>query len=152
MSTKSFTGARKPFRQPTPEQIAAFEETGRAIEQEKRITAKAERRKRRNVESREHGNTESSLDGNQVSQKDANTEERGSVNPLSQNSSDTETSKTVRADEQPAEVIVRLTIDLPESLHTRFKTGCAMTRRKMVEEVRCFIERRTAELEGERDR
>lgn len=48
--------------------------------------------------------------------------------------------------------IVRLTIDLPEPVHTRFKTACAMTKRKMVEEVRAFIERRTAELEGEAGR
>ena len=44
---------------------------------------------------------------------------------------------------------MRLTIDLPESVHTRFKAACAITRRKMVEEVRGFIERRTAELESE---
>ena len=151
MSTKSFAGVQKPGRQPTPEQIAAFEETGRAIERDRRIAAKAERRKRRNAETREHANTEIQVGGNQVSQKDGDTEQRNSVNALSQNSSNTEISKVVDANGQAAETIVRLTIDLPESLHTRFKAGCAMTRRKMVDEVRRFIERRTAELERERD-
>ena len=31
-STKKFANLKKPVRQPTPEQIAAFEETGRADE------------------------------------------------------------------------------------------------------------------------
>lgn len=47
---------------------------------------------------------------------------------------------------------MRLTIDLTEPAHTRFKTACAMTKRKMVDEVRGFIERRTAELEREAGR
>lgn len=36
--------------------------------------------------------------------------------------------------------MARLTIDLPEELHTRFKTACARERTKMVDEVRRFIE------------
>lgn len=150
MSTKSFTGAQKPFKRPTPEQIAAFEETGRAIQQERRIAAKAGKRKQRKTESREHGKAEIRLDGNQVSRKGGNTEPRTSVDTHARNSVDTETSKIVKEDGSRAELIVRLTIDLPESLHTRFKASCAISRRKMVEEVRRFIECRTAELEGER--
>jgi hypothetical protein len=34
----------------------------------------------------------------------------------------------------------RLTIDLPEELHTRFKAACASRRTRMVDEVRGFIE------------
>jgi len=43
----------------------------------------------------------------------------------------------------------RLSIDLPETLHRRFKTACSRTDRKMLTEVAEFIVRRTAELEGE---
>jgi hypothetical protein len=34
----------------------------------------------------------------------------------------------------------RLTIDLPEELHARFKAACASRRTRMVDEVRGFIE------------
>lgn len=149
MSTKSFTGARKPVRQPTPEQIAAFEETGRAIAQEKRIAAKAEKRKDRNGGTSEGGNTERRTRANEPSQKNTNTENHESVNAPLQNASNTESSKSAKQDAPPSEAIVRLTIDLGESTHTRFKAGCAMTKRRMVEEVREFIERRTVELERE---
>ena len=43
----------------------------------------------------------------------------------------------------------RLSLDLPQSLHTRFKTVCSATRRKMVNELQAFIESRTEELEKE---
>lgn len=46
-----------------------------------------------------------------------------------------------------AEPIRRLSIDLPESLHRRFKTACAKADKKMLAEVTSFIERRTVELE-----
>ena len=55
--------AKKPARRPTPEEISAFEETGRAIAREQKITAKAERREHRKAETqrtRKHGNRESS--------------------------------------------------------------------------------------------
>ena len=48
-----------------------------------------------------------------------------------------------------AEPTRRLSIDLPESLHRRFKTVCSKTDRKMLAEVTDFIARRTAELEKE---
>lgn len=43
----------------------------------------------------------------------------------------------------------RLSIDLPESLHRRFKTACSKTDKKMLAEVADFIRRRTDELERE---
>jgi hypothetical protein len=49
----------------------------------------------------------------------------------------------------PAEPTKRLSLDLPASMHTRFKTACSATGRKMVSEIQQFIERRTAELEAE---
>lgn len=41
----------------------------------------------------------------------------------------------------------RLSIDLPESLHRRFKTACSRKDKKMLSEVTNFIMRRTTELE-----
>lgn len=43
----------------------------------------------------------------------------------------------------------RLSIDLPEEAHRRFKVACAATGRKMGNELTDFIEKRTAELEAE---
>ena len=43
----------------------------------------------------------------------------------------------------------RVSIDIPESLHTRFKVACAKTRNKMSPEIVAFIERRVQELEQE---
>lgn len=43
----------------------------------------------------------------------------------------------------------RLSIDLPEEAHRRFKVACAATGRKMATELTAFIERRTSELEEE---
>lgn len=42
----------------------------------------------------------------------------------------------------------RLSIDLPMSLHTRFKTACSASNRKMLAEVEAFVEKRTGELEA----
>jgi hypothetical protein len=41
----------------------------------------------------------------------------------------------------------RLSVDIPQSLHRRFKTACSRSDKKMVVEVAEFIKRRTAELE-----
>jgi hypothetical protein len=43
----------------------------------------------------------------------------------------------------------RLSIDLPESWHRRFKTACSRTDKKMLAEVTEFIKRRTMQLEEE---
>lgn len=54
-------------------------------------------------------------------------------------------SKPVKAiDTEPSK---RLSLDLPESMHTRFKTACSATGRKMVAELQAMIEQRTQELE-----
>ncbi len=47
------------------------------------------------------------------------------------------------------EPIKRLSIILPESLHTRFRTACSATNRKMITEIRRFVTQRTEELEDE---
>ncbi|MEO0399635.1 MAG: hypothetical protein AAF224_09490 [Pseudomonadota bacterium] len=43
----------------------------------------------------------------------------------------------------------RLSIDLPESVHRRFKTACSATGKKMTEEIIAFLQKRTLELESE---
>ncbi len=48
-----------------------------------------------------------------------------------------------------AEPSKRLSLDLPQTLHTRFKTACSATNRKMVGELQAYIEARTTELESE---
>lgn len=53
---------------------------------------------------------------------------------------------TKAASEEPTK---RLSLDLPASMHTRFKTACSATDRKMVSEIQVFIEQRTTELEDE---
>ena len=55
--------------------------------------------------------------------------------------------KRERAAVEKAEPTRRLSIDLPESLHRRFKTACSKADKKMLAEVTNFIKRRTAELE-----
>jgi hypothetical protein len=48
----------------------------------------------------------------------------------------------------PAGPTKRLTVDVPEDNHTRFKTLCAMQKKKMAEEINAFIAQRIAEAEG----
>lgn len=54
--------------------------------------------------------------------------------------------KAVTRVEEPSK---RLSLDLPQSVHTRFKTACSATGRKMVKELQDYIEQRTSELEKE---
>lgn len=64
---------------------------------------------------------------------------------------DTATSvRPAAALETPKDVpMKRLSIDLPEDAHRRFKVACAATGRKMATELTAFIEQRTSELEAE---
>jgi hypothetical protein len=175
---------KKPVRQPTPEQIAAFEETGRAApvldpallatetqksvspdlppsgDTEPREAGKTETRKPVNLptrkavstDRREHADTETSASVKPQTQEPGNPPSQKSAHTNAQIATATETHKPANTETRISWPIVRLTIDLAEADHTRFKAACAMTRRKMVEEVRSFIERRTAELEGEAGR
>lgn len=43
----------------------------------------------------------------------------------------------------------RLSLNLPDGLHMRFKTACSATNRKMGTEIQRFVERRTVEIERE---
>lgn len=62
---------------------------------------------------------------------------------------DTPRSKPVANSAAPDEPTKRLSLDLPASMHTRFKTACSATDRKMVVELQAYIEARTKELEDE---
>ncbi len=60
------------------------------------------------------------------------------------------TSAAVTAAEKPKGVpMKRLSIDLPEEMHRRFKVACAASGRKMAVELTAFIERHTEKLEQE---
>lgn len=166
-NTKTFAGMKKPVRRPTAEEIVAFEETGRAMARERKFDKKSARKAVEaetlvpvNTKPREHGNTEirdrvnaeSSPSANPDLQEHGNTVSRQTENTESQIAVNTEARQSVNTEMRIAAPVVRLTIDLPELTHTRFKAACAMTKRKMVDEVRDFIERRAAELEGEAGR
>jgi hypothetical protein len=94
MSKKTFTAAPKP-RQPTAEEIEAYEKGGTGHDRHAALAA------------------------------------------------------TEPAASTSAEPIKRLSLDLPASVHTRFKTACSATGRKMVSEIQDFIEHRIAELEAQ---
>ena len=58
--------------------------------------------------------------------------------------------RTARGGPAPEpEPIKRLSINLPESLHTRFRTACSATNRKTIAEIRRFVAHRTEALEAE---
>lgn len=133
MSSKTFKNVKKPLRQPTAEEIAGFEATGGAAR-----------------------NTETRLSANTATRESRKTGRRVSVSPQTRKSvaaeihehANTEISEPAIPEAEP---IARLTVDLPESAHQRFKAACAMSRRTMVQEIRAFIDRRTAELESSRN-
>ena len=49
------------------------------------------------------------------------------------------------APEGPTEPMIRLSVDLPESLHMKLKMKCVANRQRMAEAVRKLIERDIAE-------
>jgi hypothetical protein len=73
--------------------------------------------------------------------------ERGGAGQDTQTHISTKVEKREPVKAEKAEATRRLSIDLPESLHRRFKTACSKRDKKMIDEVTKFIERRTGELE-----
>jgi hypothetical protein len=73
--------------------------------------------------------------------------ERGGVGQDTQTHISPKVEMREPAKAEQAEPTRRLSIDLPESLHRRFKTACSRKDKKMLAEVTSFIKRRTAELE-----
>lgn len=62
---------------------------------------------------------------------------------------DTTLSASSPAEKPKSGPMKRLSIDLPEDVHRRFKVACAASGRKMAVELTAFIERHTEELEQE---
>lgn len=60
---------------------------------------------------------------------------------------DTQGSVAVARAVESTELTKRLSLDLPASVHMRFKTACSATGTKMVAEMQSLIEQRTKELE-----
>jgi len=52
-----------------------------------------------------------------------------------------------RPNVEPEEKTTRLTVDIPEMNHSRFKALCAIRKRKMAEEINAFIVRSLKEAE-----
>lgn len=75
--------------------------------------------------------------------------ERGGSGQDTQTHKPTNVEKMVPTNVVDHEPTRRLSIDLPESLHRRFKTACSKADKKMLTEVTEFIKRRTVELEKE---
>ncbi len=75
--------------------------------------------------------------------------ERGGTGQDTQNHIPPKAGKMETTKTGGAEPSRRLSIDLPESWHRRFKTACSRTDKKMLAEVTDFIKRRTVELEKE---
>ena len=137
--SKSFSKAPKP-PQLTAEVISAFERRGAGQDTRARIPSNAENRDPTNV-----GDVAPELAGPDLQPTDV---ERGEPTKV----------ETVKASklglgiptkEGTAERTRRLSIDLPESWHRRFKIACTRADKKMIEEVTEFIKRRTLELEKE---
>jgi hypothetical protein len=159
MSSKTFKNVRKPARQPTAEEIAGFEATGRAGRKLDPAALATETRKSASTETLLSGDAEPREAVNPDSRKAASPQTREPVSTEVREHAKAETCNPVSPEipepanteiSIPAESVVRLTIDLPESTHLRFKAACALSRRTMVQEVRDFIERRTVELEDRR--
>lgn len=127
---KSFSQAPKP-PQLTAEQIAAFERGGPGQDTRHRVPTIVENREPTNVETREPA-SEGSPESTKV-EAASDGRKRPGVSPKPQEPERTK----------------RLSIDLPESWHRRFKVACAKTDKKMIDEVADFIKRRTMQLEKE---
>ena len=120
--SKSFSQAPKPPPL-SAEVISAFERSGAGQDTRNRVTSIVENREPTNVGMLPSTNVEM--------EKSADAGLGISTNP------------------GKAERTRRLSIDLPESWHRRFKIACTRADKKMIDEVTEFIKRRTLELEQE---
>jgi hypothetical protein len=129
--SKSFSQAPKP-PQLTAEVISAFERSGAGQDTRGRLPP--------NVETREPTNV--GAEG-----KPTNVEKVIPTNGEVRESPDAVLGVPTKPGK--AEATRRLSIDLPESWHRRFKIACTRADKKMIDEVSEFIKRRTLELEQE---
>jgi hypothetical protein len=119
--------------------IAAFERGGTGQDTRTHITTKGGMREHFDVERGEHTNP-ARMEPTEVGTREPSYVQTGE--PTKEGNP-----KTTKP--QKAERTRRLSIDLPESWHRRFKTACSRTDKKMLAEVTDFIKRRTLELEKE---
>ena len=150
--TKNFAQAPKP--RPSPEAIAAFERGGSGQDRRTHIPSNEGKGEPTEVvapEPQTHipsnaGKREPTEAGQSHAQQD-NTQTH-----ISSKAGTGEPTKVVENEAAEAvrqERTRRLSVDLPESWHRRFKTACSKTDRKMLAEVTAFIKSRTIELENE---
>ena len=132
--SKSFSQAPKPL---TAEVISAFERTGAGQDTRGRASPIVQTREPTFVGSSENAVSEQALN---VERAAPTKVEMGEP---------TNTGLGVTTKPGKAEPSRRLSIDLPESWHRRFKTACTRADKKMIDEVTEFIKRRTLELEQE---
>jgi hypothetical protein len=149
---KNFAQAPKP--RPSPEAIAAFERGGSGQDRRTHIPSNAgtgeptevglpEREPQTHISSNE-GKRETTEVG-QPGRQD-NTQTHIPSNAGTREPTEVVESEAAEASKEPTR---RLSVDLPASLHRRFKTACSNTDRKMLAEVTAFIKSRTIELENE---
>ena len=136
--SKSFTQAPKP-PQLTADVISAFERRGAGQDTRARISPI--------VEGREPTNVGYTTEAVSFDQKNTNVGVGSPTNVGMVQA--TNTGLGIATKEGVTERTRRLSIDLPESWHRRFKIACTRADKKMVDEVTDFIKRRTAELEKE---
>jgi hypothetical protein len=134
--SKSFSQAPKPS-QLTAEVISAFERSGAGQDTRGRLAP--------NVGNPEPTNV--GIRGNAAAVQPTNVERVTPTNVEMGKPSDA--GLGVTAKQGKAEPTRRLSIDLPESWHRRFKIACTRADKKMIDEVTEFIKRRTLELEQE---
>ena len=136
--SKSFSQAPKP-PQLTADVISAFERRGAGQDTRARISPIVEGREPTNV------GDAAEVVGPDHKTTNVETGEPTNVGMVKT----TNTGLGIATKEGIAERTRRLSIDLPESWHRRFKIACTRADKKMVDEVTDFIKRRTAELEKE---
>jgi hypothetical protein len=149
--SKNFAQAPKP--RPSPEAIAAFERGGSGQDRRTHIPSNAGTGEPTEVvvpAPQTHipsnaGKRESTAAGQPGTQRD-NTQTH--ISPKAGTGEPTEVGEP-DAEAGRQERTRRLSVDLPESWHRRFKTACSKTDRKMLAEVTAFIKSRTIELENE---
>lgn len=138
--SKSFSQAPKP-QQLSAEVISAFERRGAGQDTRARIPSI--------VENRETTNVGDAAEAAPVRPEPQPTNvERGEPT----NAGTVKATKPELGDSRKAgaaERTRRLSVDLPESWHRRFKIACTRVDKKMIDEVTEFIKRRTLKLEKE---
>jgi hypothetical protein len=150
--SKNFAQAPKP--RPSPEAIARFERGGSGQDTKTHIPTNTGTGEPTEVglpvrEPQTHNSSnEGKREPTEVGQtpRQDNTQTHIPSNAGTGEPTEVVESEAAEASKEPTR---RLSVDLPASLHRRFKTACSKTDRKMLAEVTAFIRSRTIELENE---